>query len=579
MWREEAQIQGLKMSSLSQQELLRQVLNEQQERICQMFPQHRERALVALTRANDWRFLSSLNDPLPAAPPLFPSGWLKALLLCFDTTTIHARDESIQDIRADQILSACDQVTAGEQVLAFCESGFMRMQQGGQADFSVWIASKKKPTEWVEREDIEGWTSALARLYRHELQQLAQEKELLQQQLNEFASHWQAETIAYRTTPEIDAYYTRVGMVHGKILAYHFPYAGQTVIGDCTAQLYREVLATLIGFALKHIDLCKAWVGRHPAFPLRALLAPVLEVDALIAALSEVLDADRKSIGHAVEVLSLSHENVAYHCSVAGAPTPPLLRLNERALTWSLMGLLSMPCFFLMRELRRLHSYEYQRASSVLEESFRQDVYRLFSDRRFERSDRSIALKDKQGRLITDVDAMIFDRKTGALALFELKSQDPFAYSPQERIRQQAYFYNARKQVLACAQWLKQNGASTLLTRLESRQVKRLKVHKVFLFVLGRYLAHFFDGPVFDQNAAWGTWPQVLRLTHAEPFSADATHPIQSLYTRLRKDAPLTLSNPAFELLEVTIGERCMRIYPDFQAYRTHLQERTSGRA
>ncbi len=42
-----------------------------------------------------------------------------------------------------------------------------------QKDFSIWIASKKMPTEWREREDIEWWTNALAKTYEREMQELA----------------------------------------------------------------------------------------------------------------------------------------------------------------------------------------------------------------------------------------------------------------------------------------------------------------------------------------------------------------------------------------------------------------------
>jgi hypothetical protein len=69
------------------------------------------------------------------------------------------------------------------------------------------------------------------------------------------------------------------------------------------------------------------------------------------------------------------------------------------------------------------------------EEVFRQDLYQLFSDKRFVRSADSVELRGVQGDLTTDVDALIFEGKTGVLALFELKSQDLFASSPQERRR------------------------------------------------------------------------------------------------------------------------------------------------
>jgi hypothetical protein len=570
------------MSSLSKQEQLCQLIDEQQERIHQTFPPHRGSAVVALTRARDWHYLK-LQDTLNAATTasahnsyLYSSGWHKALQICFGNVTESPYVSPLVadctlDAWADQVLLECERLTAGEQVLAYCETGFMRMQQGGQKDFSVWIDSKKMPTEWREREDIAWWTNALAKTYEREMQELAGEKVSIQQQLDAFASQWQADVSVYRTTQEIDDYYIRLGMLRVKGMACHLLYPAQTVIGGCTVELYRNVLAVLIGWALKHLDLCRAFVAQRPSCTLRALLATPQAAATLIEALSETLGVDSATIRRVVDAYSLSPENVSSHCSVAGTPAPPLLRLDEQHLVWSLTGLLSEPFLFLTRELKRRHSYEYNTVAHLHEKLFRQDLYQLFLDKRFVKSVDSIELRGVQGDLTTDVDALIFDRKTGALALFELKSQDPFAYSRQERIRQRDYFYNAGKQVLACVQWLKRNGASTLLTHLDIKRVKHLKVQKTYIFVLGRYLAHFFEGPEFDQRAAWGTWPQVLWLVNEVSFGAEDAHPIQSLYNKLLKDTPLALSSSVLDVQEITIGESNLYVYPDFKTYKNRV--------
>ncbi len=571
------------MSSLSKQEQLRQLIDEQQEHIRRTFPAHRGSAVVALTRARDWHYLK-LQDTLNAATQgtkghssyLYSSGWHKALQFCFGNAAESPYvSPSVTEITldgwADQVLLESDSLAEGEQVLAHCETGFMRMQQAGQKDFSVWIASKKMPTEWRERQDIEWWTETLARTYKREMQELAVEKVSIQQQLDVFANQWQASVPVYRTTQEIDDYYTRLGMLRVKRMACHFLYPAHTLIGGCTVELYRNVLAVLIGWALKHLDVCRAFVVQHSSYTLKALLAPPHAAAVLIEALSETLGVDGAIIRHVVDAYSLHHENVSYHCSIAGTPAPPLLRLEEQHLVWSLTGLLSEPFFFLTRELKRRHSYEYHTAAHLHEEVFRQDLYQLFSDKRFVRSAGSIELRGMQGDLTTDVDALIFDRKTEALALFELKSQDPFAYSRQERRRQRDYFYNAGKQVLTCVQWLNRNGANALLVRLDPKLVKRLRVQKTYIFVLGRYLAHFFDGPEFDRRAAWGTWPQVLRLVNATSFGAEDAYPIQSLYNKLMKDAPLISSSPVVDVQEITIGDRNVYVYPDFGTYKNQV--------
>src|SRR5438067_1166270 len=567
------------MSLLSRQEQLRQLIDEQQKRVRQTFPAQRGAAVVALTRARDWRYLT-LQDTLKFAtaynPYLYASGWHKALQFCFGNgagspyVSPPGTDGTL-DAWADQVLLECDRLAAGEQVLAHCETGFMSMQQAGQKDFSVWIASKKMPTEWREREDLAWWTKALAKTYEREMQELAVEKVSIQQQLDAFASQWQAAGTVYRTTQEIDDYYRRLGMLRVKSMACHFLYPAQTLIGGCTVELYGNVLAVLIGWALKHLDLCRAFVVQHPSCPLRALLAPPHAAAVLIEALSETLGVESAVMRRVVDAYSLSHENVSSHCAVAGTPAPPLLRLNAQHLVWSLTGLLSEPFLFLARELKRRHSYEYHTASHVHEELFRQDLYQLFSDKRFVRSADSVELRGVQGDLTTDVDALIFDRKTGVLALFELKSQDLFAYSPQERRRQRDYFYNAGKQVLACVQWLNRNGANALLARLDPKRVKRLKVQKTYIFVLGRYLAHFFDGPEFDRRAAWGTWPQVLRLVNEVSFGAEEANPIQSLYNKLMKDTPLTPSSPVLDVQEITLGDSNVYVYPDFKTYKNRV--------
>src|SRR5207253_11318855 len=130
-------------------------------------------------------------------------------------------------------------------------------------------ASKKMPTEWREREDIEWWTNALAKTYEREMQELAVEKVSIQQQLDAFASQWQEDVTVYRTTREIDDYYSRLGMLQVKRMACHFLYPAQTLIGGCTVVLYGNVLAVLIGWSLKHLVICRGFVVQYPSRSIR----------------------------------------------------------------------------------------------------------------------------------------------------------------------------------------------------------------------------------------------------------------------------------------------------------------------
>src|SRR5690606_16973650 len=92
--------------------------------------------------------------------------------------------------------------------------------------------------------------------------------------------------------------------------------------------------------------------------------------------------------------------------------------------------------------------------------------------------------------------------------------------------------------------WLQRHGADELLKRVDTRAARTFRAQRVLPFVLGRYLAHFSDGPEPDRRAVWGTWPQVLRLLDAQPVRASDSNPLLSLFNRLAKDDPSLLPPP-----------------------------------
>ena len=168
----------------------------------------------------------------------------------------------------------------------------------------------------------------------------------------------------------------------------------------------------------------------------------------------------------------------------------------------------------------------------------------------------------------TDIDAVVFDRKTGTLACFELKSQDPFARSTAELVRQRDNLLYANRQISGVLDWLKRHGADEILGRVDTRTAKTFRAQRVFPFVLGRYLAHFSDGAEPDRRAAWGTWPQLLRLLSGQPVRATDSNPIASLHARLAKDAPVIGPPPDAPPRELAIGPAHLIVHASYAAFQ-----------
>jgi hypothetical protein len=273
-------------------------------------------------------------------------------------------------------------------------------------------------------------------------------------------------------------------------------------------------------------------------------------------------------IARAVAGFTLTRDGATYHAAVPGVAPAPIVRVGEDTLVLSVEGLLREPLLFLLRELRRTSAEEYNNTAHLREGIFRQDLYALFSDKRFVTSAGRIELRRDGGSIRTDIDAVIFDLKTGTLGLFELKTQDPFARSTAERSRQRDNILYANRQVSGVLAWLQRSGAQELLNRVDNRTAKQFRAHKVYPFVLGRYLAHFNDGPEPDRRAAWGTWPQVLRLIDGQPVRATDANPIASLFNRLAKDTPAIDLPHDVPSHEIAVGNLLLVVHPSYAAYQ-----------
>jgi hypothetical protein len=289
----------------------------------------------------------------------------------------------------------------------------------------------------------------------------------------------------------------------------------------------------------------------------------------LIATLASALRADPAVIARAIDAFTLDRESAAYHAAVPGAAPAPLVRVAQDRIVWSVHGLATEPLLFLTRELRRRHALEYNNSAYLRESVFRQDLYALFQDRRFVTSANRVELRRDSGTVRTDIDAVVFDRKTGTLGFFELKSQDPFARSSAELARQRDNVLYANRQISGALTWLQRHGATELLKRVDARVAKTFKAQKVYPFVLGRYIAHFNDGPEPDQRAAWGTWPQVLRLLDGQPFRAGDANPLASLFTRLAKDTPLVTPPVDVPPHLIELGGTRLIVHPSYAALQS----------
>src|SRR5215213_2774900 len=316
------------------QERLRLAVDQQQGRLREEVPPDRQAAILALIRAQEQLPLwhgSEVEADLVTGRRLSNLGGNKALQLCLESAGDDASaPASIGDGLngwAERFARECGWLAEAELVLAHCETGFMRMVDDGSGAFDAWIATKRPPTSWRERADIDWWASWLARQHEPELRDL------------------QSERRSGGSSCHDDASYRRIADIHLTMMSYQLGYPPDTLIGGCTVQTYRDVLGQLIAWALQERDR-----GEVPT--------PRSE-HSLVAALASALTVDPAVIAQALAAFTLDRENAAYHAAVPGVAAAPLVRVDPSRLVWSVHGLTTDPFLFLTRELKRRAAQEY----------------------------------------------------------------------------------------------------------------------------------------------------------------------------------------------------------------------------
>ncbi len=488
-------------------QLLCAAIARRTETLVSSIPADRDRAIVALVSE-----INRLPSDRPESSPvdsvtgvLVPTiGASLALQLTLESLSPTGSITRNMDKWAGWFLDACREIARAELALAHVETGFMRLAARSDNGIDAYIAHRHSPERWRERMDDAWWSS------------------------------WLAGTRPVAGESPIERARSLVDR-----LARKYDLALDLSIDGMHIQMVHEVLTSLL--VLIDID---DGVARD-RYELAITVAGM--IDASIAEIASVLDA-----------LTLGSANASWHAAVPGIADPPLIYLSDNRIAISRRGLTTDPFRFLTRELRRRAPDAYHNAAAGREAEFRADLNALFRHRRFVTCARTIGLKGEQGSLRTDIDAAVFDRKTGTLALFELKTHEPFARSTEEMLRRRENMHAAGRQVAGVLDWINRHGADEILNRLDRETARQFRVQKVLPFVLGRYV---MDAPP-QQRAIWASWPQVLRVLDGRRPDELGGNPLATLATRLQKDTTPISPQDVTEVSHVDLGDFELRVHP-----------------
>jgi hypothetical protein len=433
---------------------------------------------------------------------------------------------------ADSLVQHCGRLSSCEVGLQMARYGLASLSRQNSA---LRIAvSKGAGIESVEREQFQYIDKVVREMDQDAWHEMVGRRDDIIERMMAHVYPWRERYIGYTTMPEFDSFYEGLGVLWARRFVGLDAFPGEAMFGGQPFHLYRATLASLAGWTLKHIDFCQALQRKKADVVLRNVLTIFQERELMAEAMSDCLQVPLPVAEQALAAFVLTPANKELHCATPGGYTTPLIQIGDGSIVTSVAGVLVEPVQFMLAELKRRYPTDWDRAVGLREEQFRNELYNLFPEPEITKVRSATRLRSSYGKTATDVDAAVFDHRAGSLGLFQLKWQDPFGASLRRRESAKRNFQSARDWATSVTEWLGTRSPEELARQFRLRTNGGRGVEKVHLFVIGRNFAHFSGTGSTDVRAAWGMWPQVVRLAVEKRNKSD---PVEGLFEALQADS------------------------------------------
>ena len=557
---------GEKVKDSTPSAILSGIIRREEERILASLPGERRWGLLELVRAIDYYFLYILGlDEKDREEELKSDRWdlyrygqSKAISLFTDQSSVLPGPSLTRSARAhqqwaDSVITSCGRLGICEMMLNLHRYGLVELSMPSPKAIQATVSLREAGTEAVEANEFGVFYEMATEMDQHIRDQHKAIGPSVMALMSPLVSPWEEHYIQYETNPYIDNFFQGQGLLWAR--GHYEPgqdaFPPHATFGDLPFELYKKAVVHVIGWALKHIAFSTLLLSKHTHLDIRNLLTVTAGDARLQGYLSVALNITATEARQVLDTLKLTPQTLQAHTSEPAVNIAPLLNINSSTVVASIAGALSSPFDFMLAELYRGYRKDWDHAVDGREEHFRKELYDLFSSQRFAKTEKPLILRN-EGRVATDIDAAVFDKTTGTLGLFQLKWQDPFGTSMRKRNSKMMNFLDETNRWVSTVSSILRETPEVLNHLLGDKVVRIQDTQRIHLFVIGRHFAHFSGEASRDCKAAWGTWPQVLRLFKDSHIGSD---PLTWLHEMLQERSPSLKTPVTVEAYEMQIGE------------------------
>lgn len=383
-------------------------------------------------------------------------------------------------------------------------------------------------SEQLVVDDFNWWQNQIS-FSEKDLKRLDYLKPIVAKQIFEKVSVWKKNFIKYESSPDLDEHYEIVGRFFRRKMVGTDSFPLDSMFGFLRFEEIIMIIEAIIGYSLKHKDHCLALL-RKTNYKINPWnLYPLDErIDDLAYNISIHKNLDYEKVYSFLKTFAIDNKDIKKLGDSAGNAPPPLIRISKEFLLKSIAGILNNPFAYLTRSLKYNYEKDYFNAVNHREKVFKTELYELFNSPNLITISRNINLK-LDGKLITDIDALIYDTNSKTIFLIQLKWLDDFGSSMKMRYSMSNNFYNSSiKWIDSVSNWLSKKDIPELLKN-DIKSIKNSDIENIELLVLGRNFSHFSDQKE-DERAIWCSWYTLVRLvSENENCIKDLNHLVKRL--------------------------------------------------
>ena len=378
------------------------------------------------------------------------------------------------------------------------------------------FAKKYHWNEYLESQYHSLYSHIMALARHEEYEALDKDKKRIMQKMQSMVSVWYNDFMSYANDMEVEEYFHSYAELDMEQDTDWDMFGPNDLFGRIKYDDYVYSIMDFSGYAIKHYYFAHILKELKPQLLFENLFYLCKTKDDLVKLISENRELDLDDSNRIFECMTLGVHNASLY-NQAMYCAAPFIQLSQTQVIQSIAGTLHSPFSFMLQNLSSKYPKEWSINVCNREPLFRKELYSIFNADNYLCIDRGVNIvSEKYGK--TDIDAIIMDKNSGEIALFQLKWQGPTYVSARAMYsKAKNYADETNKWLQIVNDWIN-NSTAEKISSLLGIPKKYIDKNKMFIFVLGRHHANYSADVISDNRCAWGQWYQfVSELQYVNP--------------------------------------------------------------